>query len=145
MIRRSRGIQKADPHKSYWVYGAAAYVNTQPNDAFILSEYDLLCSAVIPESVGEDTGFTSRDGKPIYENDFLEVTYHATKNQQTTLALVSWSDPAGQWIVSYRNSSEPDPLSEVAHFSKIIGNTMDKNKRFQDFSKIDLRAILNSN
>ena len=70
-----------------WVYGGITW-NPSKTEAFIHSDWDE--GKVIPETVGQFTGLTDKNGTKIFEGDILKTKYGR-------LCQVIWfSSPRGQ-------------------------------------------------
>ena len=83
------------------------------------------CHNVIPETVGQFTGFTDCVTREIYEDDILH--FESYGNNYT--ALVKWNDEVGAWCMqlSYELRCGCRPLSEWLNEERleVIGNIHD--------------------
>lgn len=115
-----------------WVYGNLI---TDGEDVFILVKEDLLKGLdvggwidgaqsyeVIPETVGQYTGLTNKNGTKIFEGDILKGLY-ANGNAEVEMINGSWAGYAGKgWT----------DIGYVVERVEVIGNAHDNPELLQD-------------
>lgn len=101
--------------------GNAWYIS---NKAGIATAYE-----VIPETVGQYTGLTDRNGKKIFEGDICSfIDFHSGSDVET-YCEGEWKYDDGQFYITNRLSSDmPDYIFEGEFDGYIIGNIYDKAK-----------------
>ena len=85
-------------------------------------EPPMLAAKVIPETVGQFTGLTDKNGKKIFEGDIVRYT-----NDDGTLAFykVVWGDDFGSWMLEWINHSDKLCLRCMRELVEVIGNIHD--------------------
>ena len=115
-----------------WVEGFYLYTNenTQP----VIIDMECCSNVIIPETVGQYTGLTDRNGRKIFEGDIVKCT--DTINDFEFNAVVEFGNPNGEYNWGYQlkfisgEESNFDILcwvdmKETGAYIEIIGNIHD--------------------
>ena len=77
---------------------------------------------ILPETVGQYTGLTDKNGKKIFEGDILKGCYDEDNPEEYTVVVVFWDNG---WHIQQDNRI-PDPLEEYdGRICEVIGNIHD--------------------
>ena len=126
-----RGKLKRDGE---WVEGY--YLKKEENKHYMVDKQEPFYSTpyfyeVIPETVGQYTGLTDKNGKKIFEGDVVKkhsyIDYDNYANSEEYIGVVAFSDCA--WTIETKKISHPIIIAisytdDVKHF-EIIGNIHD--------------------
>lgn len=122
--------------KGEWVYGYyIRYGWTNQEKDYIVPLYasDLYAKEVIPETVGQYTGLTDKNGKKIFKGDILEFS--------DRLVVVFWHVHLGCWdsnFLKFTNKENgKDDMSSLnwSYKSKVIGSIYDNPELLEGESK----------
>lgn len=116
-----------------WVEGFYLYtnVNTQP----VIIDIDCCSNVIIPETVGQYTGLTDKNGVRIFEGDIVELT--DVNNDIKWNAIVVFGNPYGEycwgWNLMYVGANPKVntdilcwvDMEDSGAFIEVIGNIHD--------------------
>lgn len=95
------------------------YVHNDSDTYIMRSDYALHNIPVDPETVGQYTGLTDKNGKKIFEGDIIQ----STETGET--GLVQWFTEHASFMVWCKTLSEVAFLYEVTEVVEVIGNIHD--------------------
>ena len=100
------------------------YIALSINDNIKRDDYNVYMLEVIPETIGQYTGFNDRCGKKIYENDIVYVTgedENATIewDEETTRFVIHFDG----WIADFDNyyGYELEVMGDIYNNSELLG------------------------
>lgn len=119
-----------------WVYGSLvnnAFFNSENKESiqyiFNSEEFDNAYYEVIPESVGQFTGLTDKNGKEIYEGDILKCK-HATEPEENGFVCVFRDNLIAfdnyNYLSDYRYSLHLEDYDYINEQLEITGNIHQK-------------------
>ena len=99
-----------------WVYGYyCKYGHTGKEKHYIIPSYasDLYAIDVIPETIGQYTGLTDKNGKKIFEGDIVEFYFFDNGHKNTKTMLIEWIDSGFRMRELFRNYRLSDDFTII--------------------------------
>ena len=107
-----------------WIYGDYAAPFAFYPDIIFKRDDEFEGIAVIPETVGQFTGLTDKNGKRIFEGDILKSRYDDEYPDNVAIEVVKWI--YNGWHTQQGNCT-PDTIDdvEIMPYSEVVGNVHD--------------------
>lgn len=105
--------------KGEWVYGDLLHPDNCGNGYSIedFTKYKNNCFDVIPETVGQYTGLTDKNGKRIFEGDIVKGTFYGYPMPfENYVFVIGWQEDVAGYKANYFENVE------------VIGNIHDNNE-----------------
>ena len=104
-----------------WVYGSITW-NPSRKKFFIHTDWEE--AKVIPETVGQYTGLTDKNGTKIFEGDIL----HAAQGN----FVVRWSESICSFVAGEKERMRPCMNSGTMNCCEVIGNIFDNSETIRN-------------
>ena len=83
---------------------------------------------VIPETVGQYTGLTDKNGTKIFESDVIKIEFQ----QDFYIGEIYWADDFLGWIVKFLDGTTPETMELINFYNtkyvEVIGNVYDNSE-----------------
>ena len=113
-----------------WVYGWFCPKDFEPSTFAVIDtpniirEKDLLWCEVLPETVGQYTGLTDKNGKKIFEGDIVRVEYNGSNTGDSGIGSVAFEN--GVFGIPWGWHKDFIPLIGFCHHTfEVVGNVYD--------------------
>ena len=134
---RTIGFRGKDHKTGEWIYGDLFHLGDGSPCLVNTRKQVFCCKEVQPETVGQFTGLTDKEGKEIYEGDIVHGYYKNRYGKQTLVCLIGWDSENACFEI--RPQVDPDDetglLSEPDEIT-VIGNIHD-NPELLDEKTVD--------
>ena len=110
-----------DADSGLWCYGDLTFSRDRKPYIRFWAHNGYLVREVMPETVGQFTGFVDKNKKRIFEDDILASTY---EEENVVHELVRWYNNG--WHIRWKQA-EPDVIwqQDMDKYSEIVGNIWD--------------------
>lgn len=110
-----------DADSGLWCYGDLTFRRDGKPYIRFWAHNGYLVREVMPETVGQFTGFADKNKKRIFEGDILASTY---EEENVVHELVLWYN--NDWHIRWKQA-EPDVIwqQDMDRYSEIVGNIWD--------------------
>ena len=110
-----------DADSGLWCYGDLTFSSDRKPYIRFWAHNGYLVREVMPETVGQFTGFVDKNKKRIFEDDILASTY---EEENVVHELVLWYNNG--WHIRWKQA-EPDVIwqQDMDRYSEIVGNIWD--------------------
>lgn len=110
-----------DADSGLWCYGDLTFSRDRKPYIRFWAHNGYLVREVMPETVGQFTGFVDKNKKRIFEDDILASTY---EEENVVHELVLWYNNG--WHIRWKQA-EPDVIwqQDMDRYSEVIGNLWD--------------------
>ena len=110
-----------DADSGLWCYGDLTFSRDRKPYIRFWAHNGYLVREVMPETVGQFTGFVDKNKKRIFEDDILASTY---EEENVVNELVLWYNNG--WHIRWKQA-EPDVIwqQDMDRYSEIVGNIWD--------------------
>ena len=110
-----------DADSGLWCYGDLTFSRDRKPYIRFWAHNGYLVREVMPETIGQFTGFVDKNKKRIFEDDILASTY---EEENVVHELVLWYNNG--WHIRWKQA-EPDVIwqQDMDRYSEIVGNIWD--------------------
>ena len=110
-----------DADSGLWCYGDLTFSRDRKPYIRFWAHNGYLVREVMPETVGQFTGFVDKNKKRIFEDDILASTY---EEENVVHELVLWYNNG--WHIRWKQT-EPDEIwqQDMDRYSEVVGNIWD--------------------
>lgn len=116
ILFRGKGDRKYN--SGNWYHG---YLSKDCDGDYVITEIGF-SRTVIPETVGQFTGLTDKNGKKIFEGDIIQ----SVETGET--GIVQWLPEYSAFMVWCRSSNEIGFLYECSSIMEVVGNAHDNSE-----------------
>lgn len=113
-----------------WVYGY--FVKMLWELIIIPLEDENTVYPVVPETVGQYTGLTDKNGKKIFEGDIVELTYYTLPEERKVMAEVAYEEESAAFVLYSFGTENKGICGEICNTNKVIGNIYDNPEMLED-------------
>lgn len=113
-----------------WVYGY--FVKMLWEYIIIPLEDKNTVYPVVPETVGQYTGLTDKNGRKIFEGDIVGLTYYTLSEERKVIAEVAYEEESAAFVLYSFGTENKGICAEICNTNKVIGNIHDNPEMLED-------------
>ena len=112
-----------DHDSGFWCFGDLSFDREGKPHIRFWAHNGYLVRAVVPETVGQFTGFVDKNKKRIFEGDILASRYDKDYPEDVSYELVLWE--GNGWYSGKINIEDDLQQDMLTDYSEVVGNIWD--------------------